>query len=128
MKRPVKVVKIRVAPSLLVVLALAVSIASSHASLYQIDDGTAELESGSIIPLQSADLIALNQFNVIGGANMLESVEIAWGSPNYFDPSLNGLSYTVVVWDDPNNDGNPADATVLATAPRDHLGGGDQYV
>lgn len=92
------------------------AVPSGRASVYQLDDGTAETAIGSIIPLQSADVIALNQFNVIGGQNMLGSVEIAWGG-SFPDPTLNGLPYTVVVWDDPNGDGIPNDATVVATAP-----------
>jgi hypothetical protein len=89
---------------------------SSHASLYQLDDGTAE-DSVGITGGNGADLIALNQFNVIGGNNMIGSVSIAWGTPFYPDSSLNGLNYTVAIWADPNNDGNPSDAVLLATAP-----------
>ena len=47
----------------------------------------------------------------------LVSIYIAWGSPFFPDPSLNGLSYTAVVWRDVGGAGNPADAVVLATAP-----------
>ena len=33
------------------------------------------------------------------------------------DPTLNGLPYTAVLWSDPNGDGSPTDAVVLAMAP-----------
>ena len=34
----------------------------------------------------------------------------------FFDPSLDGLPYTVAIWSDPNGDGNPTDAVLLTTA------------
>ena len=86
-----------------------------EASLYQIDDGGTETSFG-LTGFYSYDLIALNQFNVIGGNNMLDSVQIAFGNPLLNDPTLNGLAYTVVVWDDPNHDGNPSDASYVTSA------------
>ena len=38
------------------------------------------------------------------------------GNAVFPDPSLNGLPYTVCIWSDPNGDGNPNDAALLATA------------
>lgn len=88
---------------------------SCLASLYQIDDGITDTSFG-LTGFFSYDMIALNQFNVIGGNNMLGSVQIAFGNPLLNDPSLNGLAYTVVVWDDPNHDGNPSDASYVTSA------------
>lgn len=34
----------------------------------------------------------------------------------FFDPSLDGLPYTVALWSDPNGDGDPGDAVLLTTA------------
>jgi hypothetical protein len=90
---------------------------SSRASFYQLDDGSAEDAAGITGNPGGADLIGLNQFSVIGGMDMIGSVEIAWGSPFHPDPSLNGLAYTAAVWSDPNLDGDPSDAVLLATAP-----------
>src|SRR4029077_7963267 len=45
------------------------------------------------------------------------SISIAWGTPAFPDPTLNGLAYTAVLWSDPNGDGSPTDAVVLAMAP-----------
>ena len=60
------------------------------------------------------DLIALNEFTVTGGDNLITSISIAWGGPG--DSSLNGLTYTAVLWDDPDNNGIPNDPpTVLGT-------------
>ena len=82
--------------------------------VYQIDDGTAEDAVGLTI---GGDIICLNQFTVIPGQETITTINIAWGTPLFPDPSLDGLPYTVVVWGDPNNDGNPNDpANVLTTA------------
>jgi len=83
-------------------------------SLYMIDDGTAESDVGLTF---GGDLICLNEFGVIPGAEQITDVSIAWGSPVLPDPTLDGLIYTAVLWSDPNGDGNPNDALVLATAP-----------
>ncbi len=84
------------------------------ASTYMIDDGTAEDAIGLTF---GGDVIALNEFAVIPGAETITTVSIAWGTPVFPDPTLNGLSYTVCIWSDPNGDGNPNDAVLLATAP-----------
>jgi hypothetical protein len=47
---------------------------------------------------------------------MIGSVEIAFGTPAQPDLSLNGLAYQVVIWNDPNNDGNPSDAVYVTSA------------
>ncbi|HEY8670960.1 MAG TPA: hypothetical protein VIL63_08980, partial [Terriglobales bacterium] len=82
--------------------------------VYQIDDGTSENSIGLTL---GGDVICLNQFTVIPGSETITSINIAWGTPAFPDPTLIGLPYTVVLWGDPNNDGNPNDpANVLATA------------
>lgn len=87
--------------------------ANLPASTYMIDDGTAE---DSIGLTSGGDIIALNEFAVIPGAETINSVSIAWGTPVFFDPSLDGLPYTIAIWSDPNGDGNPNDAVLLTTA------------
>src|SRR6478752_1133056 len=81
---------------------------------YMIDDGTAE---DSVGLTAGGSLVALNSFPVSGGNNVITSISIAWGTPLFPDPSLNGLPYTAVLWSDPNGDGSPTDAVVLAQAP-----------
>jgi hypothetical protein len=81
---------------------------------YMIDDGTAEDSIGLTL---GGNLLCLNSFPVSGGNNLITSISIAWGTPLFPDPSLDGLSYTAVLWSDPNGDGSPTDAVVLAMAP-----------
>ena len=78
-----------------------------------LDDGSAEDGIGLTL---GGDIISLNEFAVVPGAEEIDSVSIAWGTPVFPDPSLNGLPYTVAIWSDPNGDGSPTDAVLLTTA------------
>ena len=81
---------------------------------YVIDDGTAE---DSVGLTAGGTFVSCNEFPVSGGNNVITSISIAWGTPAFPDPTLNGLTYTAVLWSDPNGDGSPTDAVVLAQAP-----------
>jgi hypothetical protein len=81
---------------------------------YVIDDGTAE---DSVGYNSGSTFVACNSFPVTGGNNVITSISIAWGTPAFPDPTLNGLPYAAVLWSDPNGDGSPTDAVVLASAP-----------
>ena len=83
------------------------------AEVYAIDDGSADISIGLS---NGGDMISLNSFTVLPGAETITSVSIAWGSPSDPDPSLDGLPYLAVIWSDPDGDGDPADAHVLGTA------------
>ena len=83
------------------------------AKTYVLDDGTAENTIGGGI---DGDIICLNQLTVIPGSETINSISMAWGASVHPDPSLDGLPYTVVVWSDPDGDGDPTDAKVLTTA------------
>src|SRR6476620_12282683 len=78
---------------------------------YLIDDGTAE---DSVGLTAGGNLLVLNEFPVSGGNNVITSISCAFGTPLFPDPTLNGLPYTAVLWSDPNGDGSPTDAVVLA--------------
>ena len=75
---------------------------------YQLDlyDGVGS--PGSIGANIVRDAVYLNQFAVLPGKEVITSVNILWGRF-----SVDGTPITVIVWNDPNNDGNPSDATVL---------------
>jgi hypothetical protein len=81
--------------------------------IYMIDDGSAEDAVGLEF---DGDLIALNEFAVLPGAEEITTISIAWGWPVVPDPTLDGLPYTVAIWSDPNGDGSPTDAVLLTTA------------
>jgi len=84
---------------------------------YMIDDGTAE----DAVGLSGGDIIALNEFAVIPGSETIDSVDIAWGTPVFFDPTLDGLPYTVAIWSDPDGDGSPIDAVLLTPMRNNRL-------
>jgi hypothetical protein len=46
----------------------------------------------------------------------VSSISTAFGSPSSGVPFTNGLPCTAVIWDDPDDDGNPANAVLLQTA------------
>ncbi len=74
---------------------------------YQVDDGAAE---GSVNTGDDGRLIWLNQFTVEPRREYIVAVDLAYyrvaeGSPT-----------TVAVWIDPDNDGDPTNATLLLTA------------
>ncbi|MGH8101837.1 MAG: PEP-CTERM sorting domain-containing protein [Chthoniobacterales bacterium] len=83
-------------------------------SAYMIDDGTAE---DSIGLTSGGTFTAVNLFQTIPGSNVINQILIAWGTPAFPDPTLDGLAYTALLYSDPNGDGNPADAILLASAP-----------
>jgi hypothetical protein len=86
-------------------------------AIYQIDDGTMEDSVGFGDGTQNFESLWFNQFDVIPGSEMITSVEIAWGTPAFPDPSLDGEAVTIAVWSDPNGDGNPSDAVLLGSVP-----------
>ena len=76
---------------------------------YMVDDGS--YEDG--IGLTAGGGIAFaNGYTSIAGRDLITAVRIAFGVPS----SLNGMPVTAYLWSDPNGDGNPSDAQVLAQA------------
>ncbi len=93
-------------------LVLAGAGVSLQAQNYLIDNGTADNAIGLT---SGGDLIALNSFSTLPGFNTISSISIAFGRAGN-GTNLNGTSFTAVLWSDPNGDGLPGDAMVLATA------------
>ena|GEM_PF-3196630 len=83
-------------------------------SAYVLDDGTSEEAVGFGNGEQNFEAIWFNQFNVIPGETTVRAVEIAWGSP-VLPQDLVGIPIRVGIWSDPNGDGNPSDAVLLAS-------------
>ncbi len=73
--------------------------------VYAYDDGTFE-SSGNY---GSAAKAALQRFVVVEGTEVIDRVEVAWGGLGA------GWPANIYVWSDPNGDGDPADAKVIAT-------------
>ena len=98
---------------------------SSHHSVntitadYQYDDGTSENAVAIGTGVTAIEALWFNQFAVIPGANVIGSVDIAWGTPANSTPAsqLNGTPVTIAIWSDPNGDGNPSDAVLLGSVP-----------
>ena len=74
---------------------------------YALDDGSRE---GNYGVLGVADYVWLNQFQVEPGGETIGTISVVLG--NIFS----GTAYEVVLWSDPNGDGEPDDAEVLASA------------
>jgi hypothetical protein len=77
---------------------------------YALDDGTGNATWGA----SGQTYFWLNQFTVIAGLPTITAVRIAWGA------SATGLNGEILIFDDPNNDGDPTDITpadLLASAP-----------
>ena len=84
-------------------------------SVYMLDDGTAEDSVGFGNGSQNFESLWMNQFDVISGQTMITTVSVAWGTPLFPDPSINGTAVTIAVWSDPNGDGNPSDGVLLGS-------------
>lgn len=77
---------------------------------YWYDDGTAEY---GLRANEGNYLAWLNRFTVAGNARMIDAVDLAFSS----SVGVEGAPAMVYLWSDPDGDGNPQDAQVLASAP-----------
>lgn len=79
---------------------------------YMYDDGSCESPFGF---LAGGELCWMHWFEALSAGEQVSAVHAAWGSaasPGVAPP--NGTPSIVYIWDDPNNDGDPADAVFLA--------------
>ncbi len=74
---------------------------------YLMDDGTRE---HSIKVSDGGYMAWMNRFVVEDGHSWIDTVNIVWGK------APDGATAEVYIWEDPNRDGNPTDAKVLASA------------
>jgi hypothetical protein len=82
--------------------------AQANALTYSRDDGVGE---DSIGLTGGGTFTWMNQFNTVSGSDNIVSIEVAWGNIPDNTPA------TVKLWEDPNNDGNPADMVLLSSLP-----------
>jgi formylglycine-generating enzyme required for sulfatase activity len=78
---------------------------------YQWDDGTFVDQVGTT----GGWMAWLNQFSVEPGRATISAISLSYGFQLGATP-LNGTPVTVYLWSDPNGDGDPSDAVVLASA------------
>ncbi len=77
-------------------------------STYSWDDGVSENSLGGGPP-HPADLWWAQGFTVMPGAEMIVSIEIAFGT------TVDGLDVQLLLYDDPTNDSDPTDAVLLTS-------------
>jgi hypothetical protein len=99
--------------ALLVILPVVAS-----ANTYQIDDGSAEIGAANSA---GGDFIALNEFTVTPGNDLITSISIAWARTG--DLGYNGLSYEAILWQDSSGVGNPTGATLPTVIPGNVISG-----
>jgi hypothetical protein len=80
---------------------------SRDACQYILDDGTQETSIGFT---GDADVMWLNYFTTTAGCEMINTISLAWGVID------NGGSCRVILYEDPDDDGNPDDAVYLTEA------------
>jgi hypothetical protein len=91
-------------------------------TLHQIDDGVSDMSFGIVdsnVPVATYDILWLNSFITQAPREIIRSISLAWGTPTVASGNtgrLNGLTTEVLLYSDPNNDGNPEDAVLLTSA------------
>lgn len=88
------------------------TLAVTASAQYIIDDGVGENSVGFNNAFQNS-IGWLNHFTVSGGNSVITGIQVAFGFGA--TPFPNGSPVDVFLWNDPNGDGNPGDATVLAS-------------
>ncbi len=78
---------------------------------YRWDDGSSEAAVGIL----AGDILWGNYFTAEPGKETITSIALAWGAPGVLSPS-EGTPCTVLLYDDPDDDGDPSNAILVATA------------
>jgi hypothetical protein len=106
----------------LAAFSIASALLATHASAatYSIDSGSVSLGiGGEVVPGTPWSGAVLNHFTAVAGSQIITSISVVFGYPA--DPGLSpsglvaGDPFTVGIWSDPNNDGNPNDAVLLGS-------------
>lgn len=102
--------KFAVGTALLFVAVVPLAVPSQASVVYSVDDGAAEYGVRS----QVGDMVWLNAFTVAPGGERITEISVMFGTPSG-SGLVGGETVTIVLWNDPNDDGNPSDAVVLAS-------------
>jgi hypothetical protein len=84
-----------------------------NAFVYSVDNGNLNNQIGFGVDVREFDLLWLNSFTIQTGGEVISSISVAYGTSN---PTNDGVPTEVILFSDPNNNGNPDDAVVLQTA------------
>ncbi len=82
------------------------------AEVYTLDDGSSE---NSIGLGAGSDLMWLNAFEAVPGQEMITSIALTWGMFDAGDYPV-GVPTRVILYEDPDNDGDPTNAVYLTEA------------
>jgi hypothetical protein len=96
----------------LCLLFLLVSAAPAAAIIYTIDDGTGE---DALTRTGAGPLIWANHFDRVSGGEVVGAISAAFGFFPADAATMNGTPLVASLWSDPNGDGIPSDATLLAS-------------
>ena len=84
-------------------------------TIYSIDDGTTEISLG--ITPAGAGMMWMNHFTAVAGGTRVLAIDLMFGRPVIGGSGMvNGKPLSIYLWSDPNGDGSPGDAQVLASA------------
>lgn len=79
-------------------------------AIYQLDDGSTE---NSIGLTNGGDIMWINAFQVVEGAGAITEISSVWGSTGGSGQPPEGAPARFLVYEDPNDDGDPSDAVLL---------------
>ncbi len=85
---------------------------ASTAPIYVLDDGSAERAVGLS---GGGDLMWLNTFQAQSGLQTITDISLTWGKPGGTGVPA-GVPTKVLLYEDPNDDGDPSDAVLLTSA------------
>lgn len=86
-----------------------------QAVTYSVDGGSFGATLGDTDPNWSA--AAINHFTAVAGGQNIVSISVLFGGTSLPPSGLTGgEAFTVAVWSDPDNNGNPSDAVLLGSA------------
>ena len=105
---------------LIIIAAFLLAVPCWSSTIYSYDDGTG---GGGFFSDVGIYWFWLNAFQAVPGGETITTVQLAF----YPDAPL-GAGVTAYVWRDPNNDGNPADASVVASSAGTITGRGDVFL
>ena len=84
---------------------------------YQLDDGTSENALGLGGLGDTYDMMWLNAFEAVEGASTITSISTTWGAAGSAAAPPAGQTGLALVYEDPDDDGDPTNAVLLSQSP-----------